>query len=462
MPDLFTQPVIGIDLGASYTKISFRTDWSNGHQNGEARRFVYPSKLIILDGDPLIPSLVIFTKKKGWIFGKEAADYVPRRDDQVFQNWKSVIFSKGSPRQVAGANDAAGSFFKWLKGKLDELQIPVEKCRIKICLPAFDDISEPAEILADKMYRNGWQNVSVSKIQEPRANTVGIFTEGRNNLWRRYPQEDPNPVFQEIYPGDSPILRHFYNSVMIGTNPTLTIGVVDLGSFTTDISLVTVDTRGDGDCIDQGIQKSYDLGVIKGYEKPLFEKLANNRDFAPEDLSFSQCESIKSAIAAGKELRLPLPSGRTEIFGTQEDIRISNSVAEKLADEVFQTLTAMINNSPVAIALFTGGGIAIEEVRKRLHSKCQAVGIYPYEPRGESDNVEVNTAEVVTRQSKNKDLQRIATAIGSTSVLLDLPVSERIPDVPNSPQAANFTVCSCHGGNKLCMRCGGLGHYKTS
>ena len=140
MPDVFDQPVIGIDLGASYTKISFRADWANGSQKGDARRYQYASKIISVDGGPLIPSLVIFTKRNGWICGREAAEYVPTKEDQVYRNWKSVVFSKGSPREVDGALDAAGSFFKWLKERLDAIGLPVDRSRVKICLPAFEDI----------------------------------------------------------------------------------------------------------------------------------------------------------------------------------------------------------------------------------------------------------------------------------------------------------------------------------
>jgi len=460
MPDLFTLPVIGIDLGASYTKMSYRPDWKHGRDYSEVRRYVAPSKLILVDESPLIPSLVIFTKRNGWIFGNDAAEHTPTAGDQVFQNWKSVIFSKGTPREVDGALDAAGRFFQWLKAKLDALGIPVEKSRIKVCLPAFDNIAEPSEILANKMYRNGWQNVSVSRIQEPRANTVGIFTEGRNNLWRRYPEKDPNPVFSEIFPSNSPILNHFRNAVMIGANPTLKIGVVDIGSFTTDISLVEIDTRGDGDCINQGVQKSFDLGVIKGYEQPLFKKLADEHDFSPSQLSFKQRENIKVSIAAGKEIRIRLPRG-VEVFGTSADIHLSKSVSTTLADQVFKVLTGMVEKSPVRIVLFTGGGSAIKDVRAMLEVKCSELGIYPYEPHGERNGESRANTQIVTWQSTSEDLQRIATAVGSTSVLLDLPISERIPEVSLVTQRSNYTVCSCHGGNSLCMRCGGIGHYRT-
>lgn len=461
MNDLFSQPVIGIDLGASYTKISYRAPWSEGHEPRELRRYVYPSHLVPIDGDILVPSLVIFTKKRGWICGKEAADYIPTSQDQVFQNWKSVLFSKKSPRQVEGALDAASSFFSWLKLKLDQQHqgISVEQSRVKVCLPAFDDIIEPAEILANKMYRNGWQNVSVSRLQEPRANTLGIFSEGRNNLWRQFPHDDPNPVFLEIYESASPVLKHFYDSVMIGTSPILKIAVVDIGSFTTDISLLEFDSRSGGDCINQGIQKSFEIGVINGYEKPLFNKLAESRNMQFQTLSFNSIERIKSSISAEREIILPLPQGRV-LIGTSGDIQGSRDICAKLAQAIFQALISEAGNSSIKIVLFTGGGLAIKELKKHLEERCRANHIIPYDHFGHPEEPSINSKKIVTWQSSSENLRRIATAIGSTSVLLDLPVKERIPDNPSVSIQSSYSICSCNGGNKECMRCGGTGHYR--
>lgn len=460
MTDLFSHPVIGIDLGASFTKISHRVSWDEGHEVGEKRRFASPSHLVLIDEDVLIPSLVIFTKKRGWICGKEAADYTPTSQDQVFQNWKSVIFSKKSPREVEGALDAAGSFFSWLRLKLNHQRIPVEQCRVKVCLPAFNDITEPAEILANKMYRNGWQNVSISRLQEPRANTVGIFSEGRNNLWRRYPQSDPNEVFPEIYRSGSPVFRHFYNAVMIGTDPVLKIAVVDIGSFTTDISLLEFNSRSDGDCITQGIQKSFEIGVINGYEKPLLEQLAKDRNIQYESLSFNNIERIKASISSERETIISSPGGKFAV-GTSHDITCSKIICSNLAQAIFQTLISEIGKNAVKIVLFTGGGWAIYELRNQLEAMCRTQKMDPYEPAGDPDIFIQKNQNIITWQSSRENLRRIATAIGSTSVLFDLPVTERIPEIESVTRRARYTICSCNGGNKDCMRCGGAGHYKT-
>jgi hypothetical protein len=202
------------------------------------------------------------------------------------------------------------------------------------------------------------------------------------------------------------------------------------------------------------------VGVIKGYEKPLFHELAKQRSIDSALLSFNDKERIKQSIATGREVTMRLPHGR-EIFGTSDDTIISKSISEKLAGEIFLKLMEMVSNSPVKIVLFTGGGVAIRSVWEHLEDMCRKKGIYPYEPRGASEGNELDSSHLVNWQSSDQDLQRIATAVGSTSVLLDLPVKERIPDAPTVPQRSNYTVCSCHGGNSLCMRCGGMGHYRT-
>jgi hypothetical protein len=86
--------------------------------------------------------------------------------------------------------------------------------------------------------------------------------------------------------------------------------------------------------------------------------------------------------------------------------------------------------------------------------------IIPYDQFGHPEEPSKNSKNIVTWQSSSQNLMRIATAIGSTSVLLDLPVKERIPDSPCVSIQSSYSICSCNGGNKECMRCGGTGHYR--
>ena len=438
MPNsLFSKPVIGIDLGASYTKVSFRPGWKSG------KRYEARSQLVNIDRDPLIPSLAILTRK-GWIFGQEAAEYTPNPADQVYQNWKARIFSDSRSEDVDASLDAAGRFFEWLHGRLERARLPVSDSRIKVCLPAFANIEKPAKLLAGKMHRNGWQNSSVSRLEEPRANTLGIFGEGRNCLWQAAGAPEPNPVFRSMFPPGGPLLEHLYRAVMIGTNPIKKIAVVDVGSFTTDIGIVEIDARGDGDCIYPKKQESFDLGVINSYESPLLDALGKRHGFDPATLSFDLKEKIKADVSAGIEVQRLLPNGVRVLFGTRLGEETANGICADFANKVHGLIDRCVGDGADSL-VFTGGGFSIKAFSEKLQKICRENGYVPYNPFA------------------GQNLQRMATALGASSVLIDFPVTERIPDAPSRPSARdlNYAVCSCHGGNLSCMRCGGAGHYKT-
>jgi hypothetical protein len=69
MREPFDAPVLGIDLGASFTKVSYRPGWTAG------RTYDAPCRLLMIDDSALIPSRVIHTKdaRKEWLCGLAAA-----------------------------------------------------------------------------------------------------------------------------------------------------------------------------------------------------------------------------------------------------------------------------------------------------------------------------------------------------------------------------------------------------
>src|SRR5216117_1599911 len=147
MREPLDSPVLGIDLGASFTKVSYRPGWTAG------RTYNTPCRLLMIDGSPLVPSLVIHTKdqRKEWLCGREAAQYRPKAGARVFSNWKASLFGAKLTSAVSGSVIAAGEFFRWLRHKVRADGIKIEDCRIKLCLPAFNDIGEAASILGQEM-----------------------------------------------------------------------------------------------------------------------------------------------------------------------------------------------------------------------------------------------------------------------------------------------------------------------
>lgn len=456
MSTIFKSPVIGIDLGASFTKVSYRPGWDKG------RRYDREAKLAVIDRSVLIPSIAIFVaRSQEWLCGKKAADYKATPADQVFENWKAALFSKKLDPQIDGSLDAAGHFFSWLAQELAGAGIPVKKARVKLCLPAFNDVEGPASILAQRMARNGWANLSLSRIEEPRANTVGVFSQGQNVLWQSEPHLDPNPIFIEMFAA-SVLLNVPREHILARGDRCVTCAIIDVGSFTTDISIIEIDSLHDGDCIRKADQKSFVLGMKQQFEAPVFTSLFHAKGFENPPLSFSEKELMKRELALGGSYSIPLPQKRTISITSKEYTLAAESASRSLADNAMKAFDGMCSGKSVKYVILTGGGVSVPAVKEEIEVRVKSRGILivdlqgVLEPRGEP-------SKTVTWQTSGETLERVATAIGAASVISDLPVTEKSPEVmfpPNPP--SDFVLCSCRGGNNQCMRCGGAGHYRVS
>ncbi len=455
MSDLFSAPTLGIDLGASFTKVSYRPGWKDG------KRYEVPSRLLIIEGSPLIPSLAIFNGKRGnWMLGKAAAELTPGSDDQVFENWKAAIFSKELNVSVDGALDAAGQFFEWLKSKIEDCDVPVKECRVNICLPAFEDINVPAEILARRMSRYGWSDVSMTRITEPRANTLGVFGEGRNVLYRRYPHIEPNPIFRDIFSTGGPFFDHLYRHTMVGGDRLVSLALVDIGSFTTDISIVAIDAQGDGDCVNSLLQRSFALGLIKCFEIPMMAELGRRYRFKPSDLSLLDRERIKAALALAGQHSFATFDGTTVTVGQKADHDLAMKLAKDFASDVLKTLLSVKESASIGLALFTGGGMAAKVVRDAINAVLDGSGIRAYPVVGYDSVGDEANFNLRRWPDSGEPLVRIATALGASGVLLDFPASNRpLGARQESAVVSPYVVCLCRGGNKGCMRCNGAGQY---
>jgi hypothetical protein len=141
--------------------------------------------------------------------------------------------------------------------------IKVDQCRIKLCLPAFKDITQAASILGQEMQLAGWNNVSVSRIGEPRANTIGVFGEGRNRLYI-HPTDGVMPYFMAMYPMGSPLLEHLRAFGLLGGPRHVHVAIIDVGSFTTDFSIIDFDASAKGDCMRTQHKAATRLGLLLG------------------------------------------------------------------------------------------------------------------------------------------------------------------------------------------------------
>jgi hypothetical protein len=97
------------------------------------------------------------------------------------------------------------------------------------------------------------------------------------------------------------------------------VAIIDVGSFTTDFSIVDFDASADGDCIAGAIQSSHRVGIIAGFEEPLLEYLGQKHGLEIEELTFEEREAIKHIMAEGGTFTVTIPGNRNVVIGRLED-----------------------------------------------------------------------------------------------------------------------------------------------
>jgi len=446
--------VIGVDLGASFTKVSYRPAWVDGSIYNET------SKMVVIDGSPLVPSIVIYSRKNNrWLFGKEAAGYFPTPEDRVYANWKSSLYSKQLNQKVDGDMDAASRFFEWLGGELRKTDIPIQDAKIKICLPAFDGAEQPGTLLVERMRRCGWEGREQSTIEEPRANTIGMFGHGSNAAHQSAEDGQIYPTYMENFPAGGFVITHLRNNALRNGPRHASFLIIDIGSFTTDLSLAVLDAMRDGDCIQQTTQHSFELGLVEHYEKPLFQRLLTVKGLGWNDLNFNDRERIKDVLNSGRQIVVATPQHGNVTFGDGEDRTIAQELATAFATQISEVVRRFMEGRSAERVLLTGGGVSVGALNSELRSALlsQNFQVLPNEGSGGAEQVEENTS-TISWELTGETLERLATAIGASSVLMDLPTHEPPPlEMVSSTVHSDWEICSCNGGNKDCAVCGGMG-----
>jgi uncharacterized protein len=434
----FDKPLIGIDLGASYTKIGLRDSWLTG------QFFDKNTKIIPIDGEEMVPSMVVrrAKDKRAWLFGQEAAEYTPVDGDKVYTNWKKGLFDTDLTLRSAESVDVAGHFFAWLRGKLEAEGIDAGECNVRLCMPEFKNIKKTAQILAEAMARNGWNGPRISNVSEPNANSIGIFTEGCNRL-RRASGGNIEPVVANIYES-SPILSAFMQQLATGFR-NFHVAILDIGSFTTDLQLVEYNVNAEPDFIQRTYQSSYPIGMLDDFEKPLFDGLRRKRTFNVAETTLNDRERIKDAVCNGGQYVFADRSGKKHVFEHAACVTLAKMVANDFASKAWERVYPEIKLAKAQKVILTGGGAAAQPIRASLTDCIKSAGL--------------SVTTLPKASAKNFDLSRLATALGAGSVLFEFPRTI----VSHSPYSTAIRTrpheCRCRGGNKNCMFCGGSGTY---
>lgn len=450
---------LSVDLGASYTKVSYRPRLAPTRPGP----FAVESQILTVDGSPLIPSLAIYTgdKKQPWLFGQTAARTKPSADMKVLVNWKSNFFRPGNDELSVEAVVAAGHFFAWLKDQIDDATMQMAQTETRVAMPAFDEFEKKAQMLARCMELNSWNSPKILKATEPHANTIGLFSCGRNAVGRDGHGElhlQYNQMFR-----DNVYIQTARNMILAGANPTLRVLIVDIGAFTTDLAALIFDTRAEDDGLQSIKAESHALGVINELDRDLFRAIGTRHGFEWVKLSFDESEVAKRKLHAGERVALLLPNFKGEIGDEQDQIFLAQHV-EAFATKVWQKIKAVIETQEPSVVFLTGGGSLINAVSTYLNANLRAEGISVTHVQGAAG--QVGDAKWRRWEDTGEGLARLATALGGSCVILQdgglQRRRERLGPVNIPEPNYAYTECSCRGGNKDCCKCSGRGYYAKS
>ncbi len=424
--DMKFERVIGIDFGASFTKLAFRDHEPSSESNP-----------IYIEGKALVPTLGIETDREDspWIFGNQAASIKPGKKMTVHRNWKSDLLRPDGEPPEDKIFEIALHFFKWLLKSLsspDTLPFDPLDATVMVCVPAFKESGETMRKLASVMKESGWNNKLVLQTTEPKANTIGYCTEGRN-IMNNFGMD-----WGEMLGEQSTFIR--FTRQHLTDDKIAVLAILDIGSFTSDLSLISWKCGDTEDYLSEGSQHSFRHGIVEQLDAVCLPSILDDVGESIEEIPFEQLEVLKTHLYQGDTYEL----GGYTIGEPEHKVLIDKTVAD-FAEKLWQLLEPIVRSEPIKWFLLTGGGSAIPSLRKNLEERFENLREGSQRPR----------------RLAGGGASRNATAIGATSIILTKPTGH--PEESSSPERYQIEPlpplrnCSCGGLNKNCMRCGGTG-----
>ncbi len=454
--------VLSIDLGASYTKLAWRPAW-RWRENAaySHNRFNARSKPINLypnqdEKGYLIPSLA-YDPKDGteWIFGKEAAGITPSATGCLHSNWKSTLFderfSDESP-EVISTIQIATNFLEWLKSRIED-EYDLSEANTRVCVPAFTQKKVGLRRLLKAFERAGWTDNSLLEVTEPKANLIGFASSGRNSVSADVTGgQKPTPNWRTMFGGENtPVLRNVRAQVLSGAAPAKWC-IIDIGAFTTDIAICEIRTP-----IEVKEQKSYTHGLAKIDEQ--LKQMLNYKGMQISGTCHDELDRVKRLVYSGRTYT-DVIQGRQVCIDAPELEEIKGWLTAFARD-----LLTMANGHFEGINgyILTGGPANISVISRVISEHFHKLGIREVSDQFRIGSFEHGGADGHNEQQNIEILKRIATALGGASVIIDFEDTEKVENdfrVPETPLLPG-RECSCLGGNKNCIRCGGTGLRAT-
>ena len=419
---------IGIDLGASYTKISYRQPLVRPGAGYAAMN----TDIVIFEQNVIIPSLVIKTNNREhqWLMGKTAAEITPGGDMKVFENWKSALYSNDFDEGKVELITAAGEFFGWLADNLSKCGIDLNNnCRIRVTIPALETIEEQKDVLKTCMILHHWPD-DIEIVTEPTANLLGTLSVGRNvvtghgkiNYRLTFGDRSADAV---MIPQHTE-LKYVYDQIKAFNdeqreNRFMKAVIVDLGSFTLDIATLDFDLGVlDHDTFPNESEKieerSWEIGIID-LDNQCFKKLFEKHQINKEKLSYIEKEQLKVSLYSGEEYAL---RQNQAVLGDPDDMTIVKQIINRYCEDVWQKIESYCQKSEAVI--LTGGGCCIPGIYHFLTGKLSntnAKKIIPDEcpTNNIMDTITLeNDYCICSLEDTNEGMERLATCLGASSI----------------------------------------------
>jgi len=334
-------------------------------------------------------------------------------------------------------------------------------------MPAFKSFDDKALVVALCMEMNGWESKLILKATEPHANTIGLFSRGRNVV-SRAKHDELLLNYGKMFGHENVWMQTARGHTLFSNRRNLvTAMIVDIGAFTTDLAAMTFDVAGPdelGDGLQRIEEESHALGVINDLDRPLFAAVAAHYGFDWAEISFTEAEMVKRSVYGAATYTLLTKSGTVEL-GDGKDRQLVERHLEKFTDSLWNKMGRFIDRENPSVVYLTGGGALIppvvESLEKRLRNRRMVIGTV------DQGDGATGSARWRPWGETGEGLHRLATALGGTSVVLQAtakPVhsgggkpTAREPVAPKLDP--RFVTCRCQGGNKDCCFCGGRGFF---
>jgi hypothetical protein len=340
------------------------------------------------------------------------------------------------------------------------------KMTVNVAMPAFEQFEENAAIVLRCMSLAGWDDVTIRRVTEPHANLLGLMASGISAAQTNRAGE-PFVNYGKMFGHSSHWVRAARDFALYSRGSSrLGILVLDIGAFTTDFAHLVFDFA-DDDHLSDGLtslrQTSVAHGVINQLDKLVFAELARLHSLDWSVMSMAELELLKQSIYAGRTYELVTQDGRSLSLGDVKDRHMIDHLIEEFTAGAWEKAHRFVGQDQVHLAYLTGGGSLVPTVRKGLFERLQSQGIRP---------VNLPTRAVLPEDTRwrpwtdaDGGLERLATALGGTSVVLDVakePASAghaRVPvRQPPPPRVPKPVSCRCGGLNPDCSFCGGRGY----